>query len=183
MEDRDENLDIQEPDNIAAGAGSDMRKEALDDIGGEVDNEGEDSAEEGANKAANFSEERDDLNLDRNDDYGEDGGEGAENKLLPVSEWAFRGKEADGLTLNRQPRSLAMAAASRTPSTRVHKSLSNGTDARASTSTMTPSTATLRFATMGAITSRVALLPLIQPAQWLALTGDKYESHSHQARR
>jgi len=75
----------------------------------------------------------------------------------------IRTKKPNALALSRQAKSLAMETASRTPPTRVHKILSNGREARALTSTITPSTATLSLAMIATTTSRVASSALRQP--------------------
>jgi len=72
-------------------------------------------------------------------------------------------KKWNAPTFNRQAKSLAMERASRTPPTRVHRILSSGREARALTSTITPSMATLSLRIMGPITSRVASSALMQP--------------------
>ena len=72
---------------------------------------------------------------------------------------------SNALTFKRQAKSLAMATASRTPPTRVHRILSNGREARTLTSAMTSLTATLSLTIMGPIFSTVASSPLMQPIQ------------------
>jgi hypothetical protein len=116
------------------------------------------------------------LDLDRNNDDGKDGNECTENELRLASETAPRGR-LHGLTFNRQAKSLAMAVESRTPPPMVHRILSNGSEARALTSAMTPSTAILRLTTIGAIVSRVALLALMQPAQRSIQSAGTSQSH------
>jgi len=90
-----------------------------------------------------------------------------------VGEGSHR-RRANELTLNRQAKSLAMSRAPRTPPTIVQRILSNGREARASTSTMMVPMATLRSLTRGPTTSSVALWGLRQPNQQLASQAQSY---------
>ena len=62
VKDLDENINFQNQDDLDAP--SDLGKEANNDLGDEVGDEGENGAEEGADEATNLSEEGADLDFD-----------------------------------------------------------------------------------------------------------------------
>ena len=78
-EDLDNDVEFQGQDYLDAP--SDLGKEANDDLGDEVCNEGENSTKEGADEATNLSEEGTDLDSDSDADDGQDRCTGTEDEL------------------------------------------------------------------------------------------------------